>query len=110
PTTELAEFQPRRFEHSDAAPAAGGAGVVSESDSLDSLYRPKLTALASLSEGEYKIAFRGSAIKRTKHRGIVRNACIALGNAKFERGAAEHQESVAMLERLSGSNDPVISE
>ena len=110
PTTELAEFQPRRFEYSDAVPATGGAGVVSESDSLDSLYRPKLTALASLSEDEYKTAFRGSAIKRTKHRGIVRNACIALGNSKFERGSAAHQEAVAVLQRLSSSNDPVILE
>jgi epoxyqueuosine reductase len=74
------------------------------------LYRPSLTKLAAISEDEYRIAFRGSAIKRTKHRGIVRNACIALGNAEFERGARAHQEAVAVLQRLSASHDPVISE
>jgi epoxyqueuosine reductase len=97
PMTSLAEFQPRAFDYG----MTGG---------LDSLYRPKLTVLAGLSEEEYKVAFRGSAIKRTKHRGIVRNACIALGNARFERGDTAHQEAVAVLRRLAASNDAVISE
>lgn len=97
PTTSNAEFQPRAFDYG----MTGG---------LDSLYRPKLTVLAGLSEEEYKVAFRGSAIKRTKHRGIVRNACIALGNARFERGDTAHQEAVAVLRRLAASNDAVISE
>jgi epoxyqueuosine reductase len=109
PVTALAEFQPRRFEHSgDARAAAAGGGIAVRE--LDSLYRPKLTALASLGEDEYKTAFRGSAMKRTKHRGIVRNACIALGNAKFEQGGTAHQEAVTVLRELSASNDPVILE
>jgi len=97
PTTSLAEFQPRVFDES-------------ASGDLTSLFRPSLTALAALSEDEYKVAFHGSAIKRTKHRGIVRNACIALGNATFERGGTTHHEAVAVLQRLSASNDPVLSE
>jgi epoxyqueuosine reductase len=97
PVTAVAEFQPRAFGES----ATGG---------LTSLFRPKLAALAAISEDEYKVAFRGSAIKRTKHRGIVRNACIALGNAKFERGEDAHREAVAVLQRLSASKDAVISE
>jgi epoxyqueuosine reductase len=97
PTTLLAEFQPRTFDES----ASGG---------LTSLFRPKLTALAAIAEDEYKTAFRGSAIKRTKHRGIVRNACIALGNAKLERGGAAHDEAVAVLQRLSTSSDAVIKD
>jgi epoxyqueuosine reductase len=97
PVTSVAEFQPRTFDGS----ANGG---------LTSLYRPSLAALAAISEDEYKVAFRGSAIKRTKHRGIVRNACIALGNAKFEHGDDAHVEAVTVLQRLSASNDPVISE
>jgi epoxyqueuosine reductase len=95
PTTSLAEFKPRTFDES-------------ASSGLTSLFRPKLTALAAISEDEYKTAFRGSAIKRTKHRGIVRNACIALGNAKVERGSEAHREAVAVLERLSTSSDAVI--
>jgi epoxyqueuosine reductase len=97
PTTLLAEFQPRTFDES----ASGG---------LTSLFRPKLTALAAIGENEYKTAFRESAIKRTKHRGIVRNACIALGNAKLERGGAAHQEAVTVLQRLSTSSDAVIKD
>jgi epoxyqueuosine reductase len=97
PTTSLAEFQPRVFDE----PASGG---------LTSLFRPNLTELAAIDEDEYKIAFRGSAIKRTKHRGLVRNACIALGNAEFGRGGVAHQEAVAVLQRLSTSSDAVISE
>jgi epoxyqueuosine reductase len=105
PMTSVAEFQARRFEHeSTEGDRDAGRGK------LDSLYRPNLMRLAELSEGEYKIAFRGSAIKRTKHRGIVRNACVALGNAKFERGSDGHVEAVAVLQRLSVSNDSVISE
>ena len=106
PTTSVAEFQPRRFEHATTSAADGGE----VRGKLDSLYRPSLTALAAISEEEYKSAFRGSAIKRTKHRGIVRNACIALGNAKFDRGTGEHADAVAVLQRLSTSRDPVISE
>jgi len=97
PVTAVAEFQARTFDE------AGNGSLIS-------LFRPKLTALAAISEDEYKAAFRGNAIKRTKHRGIVRNACIALGNAKFERGGEAHQEAVTVLQRLSTSSDAVISE
>jgi len=97
PITSMVEFQPRKFSES-------------ESGGLTSLFRPELTALAAMGEEDYKTAFRGSTIKRTKHRGVVRNACIALGNAKFERGGPPHQEALAILKRLSTSNDAVISE
>ena len=97
PVTSVAEFQPRTFDE------AANCGLMS-------LFRPKLTALAAISEEEYKVAFRGSAIKRTKRRGIVRNACIALGNAEFEPGDEAHGEAVAALQRLSTSSDAVISE
>ena len=97
PISSMAEFQPRVF----------GEGVES---GVTSLFRPSLTALAALSEDAYKAAFRGNAIKRTKHRGIVRNACIALGNAAFERDCEAHRQAVAILKQLSTSNDPVISE
>jgi len=108
PVTSVKEFQPRTFERAET-----GVGLGEESTQqhrLSSLFRPSLAALASISEDEYKVAFCGSAIKRTKHRGIVRNACIALGNAKFERGGDAHQEAVAVLQRLSASNEAVISE
>jgi epoxyqueuosine reductase len=107
PTTALMEFQPRKFRQAEQAGSATADGVAGRAK-LGSLYRPSLTALAGMSEDEYKVTFRGSAIKRTKHRGIVRNACIALGNAKLDRGGAAHQEAVAVLERFSASSDEVI--
>jgi epoxyqueuosine reductase len=105
PTTSLAEFQPREFEPAEHAPASGDRGHAA----LGSLYRPSLTALAAIGDEDYRSAFRGSAIKRTKHRGIVRNACIALGNARFERGTAAHHKAVEVLQGLSTSSDAIIS-
>jgi epoxyqueuosine reductase len=109
PATVLKEFQPRQFEQAEKASSAT-ASSDEGGRKLDSLYRPSLAALAGMTEDEYTEKFRGSAIKRTKHRGIVRNACIALGNAKFERGGDAYHEAVALLQRLSTSNEPVISE
>src|SRR6202158_5553205 len=52
-------------------------GPPEASDSLDeSLFLPSLEWLSALDETEFRRLFRGSAIKRTKWRGIVRNACI----------------------------------
>ncbi len=65
-----------------------------------SLFSPSLEWLASLSEDEFRELFRGSAIKRTKWRGLVRNACIALGNSGL-RPAGCHSES-----RLAGTKNP----
>jgi epoxyqueuosine reductase len=74
------------------------------------LFHPSLAALASLTEDEYKAAFRGSAVKRTKYRGLIRNTCIALGNAHLAHSSASHEEIRALLERLGESTDPLISE
>jgi len=45
------------------------------------LLSPELEWLASLSQEEFSAVFRKSAVKRAKWRGIVRNACVALGNS-----------------------------
>ena len=41
---------------------------------------PELESLLSLTEAEFQERFRGRAIMRAKRDGLVRNACIALGN------------------------------
>jgi len=66
--------------------------------------------LAALSEKEFRRVFRGSAIKRAKWRGIVRNACIALGNSSVQRGTATHARINVLLERLTASPDAAIAE
>ncbi len=91
PVTALQEFQPRRF------------------DRENSLLLPKLGWLAGLTEEESRVVFRGSAMKRTKWRGLVRNACLALGNAKLQRSKPEHRLAIAVLERLAESPDQVIA-
>jgi len=92
PEAENSEFQPR------------------QTDSGESLLEPNLVWLAELNEKEFREIFRGSAVKRTKWRGIVRNACIALGNAGLSRAVAAHRSAVAVLERLANCEELVIAE
>ena len=43
---------------------------------------PQLVDLLLMSQEQFSQTFKGSAIKRTKRRGLARNAAIALGNAR----------------------------
>jgi epoxyqueuosine reductase len=99
PVTDSPEFQPRNF-----APQA------EDSFHTESLLLPRLEWIASMTEDSYKAAFRGSPIKRTKWRGLVRNACIALGNSKLTQGTEVHGRIEGILRRLAVYSDPVISE
>jgi epoxyqueuosine reductase len=92
PKTGNSEFQPRQI------------------NSRESLLEPNLVWLAGLNEEQFRAIFRGSAVKRTKWQGLVRNACIALGNAGLSRGNAAHGSAVAVLERLANSRESVIAE
>jgi epoxyqueuosine reductase len=92
PITEVAEFAPRMW----------GEG--------ESLLAPRLEWLVGLSQEEFREKFRGSAMKRTKWRGLVRNACLAIGNAQLRRGTAEHGRIVKLLERLTGAAEMEIAE
>src|SRR5258707_11622458 len=88
-----------------------GPGQQEISGSLEqSLFLPRLEWLAAMDETEFRRIFRGSPIKRTKWRGLVRNACIALGNSDLRRGARPYQRITKLLQRLSASTDSVISE
>ncbi len=91
PTTQSREFQPRRTTNNE------------------SLFQPELLWLASLSEQEFRDNFRGSAMKRAKRKGLIRNACNALGNAKVKRGTPEHQEIAVLLARLAESPESSIA-
>ena len=92
PQTANSKFQPR------------------QSNSGESLLEPNLVWLAGLNESEFRAIFRSSAIKRTKWRGMVRNACIALGNARLSRQNAAHRSAIEVLERLASSQESVIAE
>jgi len=96
PITPLAPFQPRAVED-DSAPSR-------------SLFAPELAWLASLSQQDFSRVFRRSAVKRAKWRGLVRNACIALGNSGASSGSPSSPRIIGLLERLAASGDSLLSE
>lgn len=98
PRTSLPEFQPRAFQTPPGETAP------------NSLYLPDLLKIVNLSLQEFREIFRGSPIKRTKWRGLVRNACIALGNAIALSGSATRREVIEALQKLSLSDDVIITE
>jgi epoxyqueuosine reductase len=122
PATPLEEFRPRTFPATlEGAPSHDGQAKNAEllprpgqpqPSELpeESLFLPRLEWLATMDETEFRHLFCGSAIKRTKWRGFVRNACIALGNSELHRGTSVHQRISDLLQRLSCSSDLVIAE
>jgi len=103
PTTRLAEFLPRKIdarENEQEQTENGG----------HSLFSPKLEWLASLAQEDFSRIFRGSAVKRAKWRGLVRNACIALGNSQVARESEAYQRISLLLSRLVDSEDALIAE
>ena len=105
PTAELA--RPPSDETSERFTQQGRREANDLSE--ESLFLPRLEWLAALDETEFRRIFRGSPIKRTKWRGLVRNACIALGNAEVPSGRVYHRIT-ELLQRLSASPDAVIAE
>ncbi len=67
-----------------------------------SLPYPQAGDLLSLSQQEFSSEFRGSALKRAKRRGLLRNAAVALGNIA-ESAAVPYLEAA-----LCGDPDPVV--
>jgi epoxyqueuosine reductase len=105
PVSTLQEFQPRALpasiEMQSEIPLPPEDGT---------LFHPRLESLAGLSEAEFCEVFRGSPVKRAKWRGLVRNACIALGNSGLKRNMAAHTPLIQLLERLENSSEQVIAE
>jgi len=89
-TTSLAEFEPRQVLVGEGLHSPP-ANVACKTPSLPagarpasagfSLFNPPLEALAAITEEDFPRLFRHSPIKRTKHRGWVRNLCVAMGNS-----------------------------
>jgi epoxyqueuosine reductase len=91
PISTLPNFQPRQ---------RGESG----------LFAPDLEWLVSLSESEFRDIFRGSPVKRTKWRGLVRNACVAIGNSGLRPGEPRHAAICARLLALTASEDTNLAE
>jgi epoxyqueuosine reductase len=107
PVTHAEEFQHRTFPSLPHDQQEEPSSVGAEEESL---FLPRLEWLAGMNEEQFRSAFRGSALKRTKWRGLVRNACIALGNSASVRGSREHDRVCTLLRRLSASSESLIAE
>ena len=66
-------------------------------------FHPALAWLASMSEEDFRQAFRGSPIRRAKRSGVRRNAVVAMGN----NGKPSF---VPLLKQLRHDPDPVVAE
>lgn len=71
----------------------------------EGLMAPDLAELAALvlDEEAFRQRFRGSAVKRTRRRGLLRNLAVALGNSA-------HPQRERILARLAADEDPLVRE
>jgi epoxyqueuosine reductase len=67
------------------------------------LEQPDLIELLSLDDKQFKMRFAGSPVLRTKRRGLLRNACVALGNTG-------DKSALPALEKASQDSEPLIAE
>ena len=82
---------------------APGAGRLAPRDDRVS---PDLAELLGLNDAEFRDRFRGSAITRTKRRGLARNIAVALGN----RRASEPDDVNALTAARDHDADPIVRE
>ncbi len=112
PATTLAEFMPRKIAsnngHQNSTPQR--ADLPDAPKNVDSLYAPPLEWLAALTEEEFREMFRGSSMKRAKWRGLIRNACVALGNSKLSLSFPAYARILHILDRLAKAPDATIVE
>ena len=67
------------------------------------LTTPDLVELLQLDEAGFKANFAGTPMLRTKRRGILRNACVALGNVG-------DQTALPALRKACENSEPLIAE
>jgi epoxyqueuosine reductase len=105
PIAALSQFQPRVLPSldRDSSDKSTGAGE-------DSLFLPQLESLLAIEEKDFRELFRGSAIKRTKWCGLVRNACIAAGNSGIRPGTVSYARICDSLRRLAVCGDSIVAE
>jgi epoxyqueuosine reductase len=108
PVTPLTEFLPRRLSTMQSGVTNAIPAAAKTEDGT--LFSPPLESLASLNEADFREIFRGSPIKRAKWRGLIRNACVALGNSRLAHGSPQHKRIINLLENLAASPDALIAE
>ena len=78
-------------------------GSIMKSHHRDDLSQPELLELLNLDDAGFKTRFAGTPMLRTKRRGILRNVCVALGNAGDAR-------SLPALQKAARDSEPLIAE
>jgi epoxyqueuosine reductase len=79
----------------------------------DKLFAPELAWLLGLSENDFREVFRASPVRRTKWRGLMRNACIAAANVGSAPGLPDDPEIGQLrecLHRVANSGDEMLAE
>jgi len=71
--------------------------------SRQALGRPDLVELLSLNEAQFKERFAGTPMLRAKRRGLLRNACVALGNLG-------DVQAIPALQKAAADPEPLIAE
>lgn len=104
PVSALPAFEPRAW------PEEGPPAAASDSPPGESLFQPHLEWLASLTESQFQELFCGSPLRRAKWRGLLRNVCIALGNAGAQADVETCSRIRARLEILAGSREALLAE
>lgn len=107
PRTSLAEFLPRSIAKRSFEHMASDTACISQDCSL---FAPALEWLIYLTEEEFRRVFRGSPVKRAKYRGLLRNACVALGNSGIDPENPAYAQIVHRLEELSVGEDSILAE
>jgi epoxyqueuosine reductase len=77
--------------------------AASEFEPRPGLRNPALDWLAEMSAEEFRVTFRGSPIRRTKHSGLRRNVAIAMGNSG-------NREFLPLLGQLADDEDETVRE
>lgn len=110
PITQAVEFQPRTCPSAEKSEPKESLPPRSSELAEDSLFLPRLEWLASLDENQFRTIFHGSPVKRAKWRGLVRNACIALGNSAHAEVLSRKEKIRTLLTHLSASSEPLVAE
>ncbi|MGH9782014.1 MAG: tRNA epoxyqueuosine(34) reductase QueG, partial [Candidatus Acidiferrales bacterium] len=109
PATRIAEFLPRKIAMNASVASTKQNSALRQETNI-SLFAPALDWLVSLNEEEFRGVFRGSPVKRTKWRGLIRNVCVALGNSSITPGNPAYSSVIRRLEKLAAGEDANIAE
>jgi len=87
----------------DVCPWNRRSPVTSEPAFAARHFAPPLEKLAGITEGEFRVMFRGTPVTRTRYSGFLRNVAVAMANSGLARFRGP-------LEKLAASSDAVVAE